>query len=155
MSDVGTASSVTSLWTVLVPVMVGGGLTIAGGFLSQFVLQRTKDAADRKQKRTDKLEELVSAVYDYDHWLNTTKHSFEGEVTMSLFVKILAIPDIYFPDFRDAVGELRTAADKYVVSMLPHAQNSPENTTNPMVQYIETRDGLLRELGNFARRELQ
>ena len=60
MCDVGTASSVTPLWNVLLPVLVGGAIGIVGSFVGPFFLQRAKDAADRKRKRAEKFEELVT-----------------------------------------------------------------------------------------------
>ena len=139
MSDVGP------LINVLLPVVIGGVIGIVGSFVNQYFGQRSKDAADKERKRAEKLEELVCAVYEYDHWITTTKHSPGGEITMSLFPKIHAISDIYFPNFKKTVEELRTAADTYVAS----------NTESAMERYIAKREGFLTELRNFAQREFQ
>jgi hypothetical protein len=74
MSDLGTASSVTPLLNVLLPVIVGGTIGIVGSFIGPFFVQRAKDAADKKRKRAEKFEELVTAVYEHKHWIETENH---------------------------------------------------------------------------------
>ena len=63
----------------LVPVLVGGLLTLVGtvaaalGTAIRDVVQRRNK---EKKRRADKFEELVAAVYDFDHWLDRLKDRF-------------------------------------------------------------------------------
>ena len=61
-------ASNVSLW----PVIVGGLLTMGGGVIAggvTFVEKFVEKSAEKKKKRAEKFEELVSAVYEFDHWL--------------------------------------------------------------------------------------
>ena len=63
----------------LVPVVVGGLLTLVGtvaaalGTAIRDVVQRPNK---EKKRRADKFEELVAAVYEFDHWLDRLKDRF-------------------------------------------------------------------------------
>ena len=76
-------------------------------------------------------EELVAAVYEHDHWMDTMRRiyvlKFEGEIKLSPFAKIHAISDIYFPQFEKAVEDLATAARAYRKWMYEVARHKPEN----------------------------
>jgi hypothetical protein len=60
--------SVTPLWNVLLPVVVGGVIGIIAGLVGPYIIQRLKDAADKKRKRAEKCEELIGAVVEHFHW---------------------------------------------------------------------------------------
>jgi len=165
MSDVGTALSVTPMVTLLSAV-VGGLIGILAGFVGPYFTQRAKDAADKRRKRAEKFEELVGAVYEYDHWMDTTRRvrvaGYEGEITVSPFAKTHAISDTYFPQFTRAIEELRTAGDAYGTWMLAAQAKRAldgaglypghETVTEP---YVEKLEALLTEPRSFARREFQ
>jgi hypothetical protein len=98
MSDIGTAS--TPLMIVLLPllpVVVGGLIGIIAGLVGPYFIQRAKDAADKKRKRAEKFEELVGAVVEHLHWINTMRNfrtfGIGSEPTMSSVAKIQAISD--------------------------------------------------------------
>jgi hypothetical protein len=156
---------VTPLVNVLLPVVVGGLMTALGGFLVAYFLQRKKDAAEKKSKRAQKFEELVGAVYEYDHWIDTTRNirvfGSQGEIAVSPFAKIHAISDTYFPELERGVGELWATGHTYETWMLDVAQNRPQNDAllaghEPIVSlYVEKREALLTGLRNVARREFQ
>lgn len=55
----------TPLWSVLLPVLIGGAIGIVGSFVGPFFLQRLKDATEKKRKRAEKFEELVGAVTEH------------------------------------------------------------------------------------------
>jgi hypothetical protein len=110
----------------LIGVVVGAAISTGATYL----LAVRKEADERKRKRAEKFEELVSAVYEYDHWTDTVRVirvvGSEGEITVSPFAKIHAISDTYFPDFEKAVEELRIAGHTYGMWMLEVAQNKPQ-----------------------------
>jgi hypothetical protein len=108
----------TSLW----PVVVGGLLTLGGigvGLVATARRDAVQDRRDAKKRRADKFEELVAAVYAFDHWLEGIRlrdaHGVDnGEPrTVSPFAKVQAIAAVYFPQFNKAVAELDVVADQY------------------------------------------
>lgn len=171
MSDIGTASTpLINVLLPLLPVVVGGLIGIisglVSGWLGPYFIQRAKDATDKKRRQAEKFEELVGAVYEYDHWIDTTRRirvaGYEGEITVSPFAKIHAISDTYFPQFTRAVEELRTAGDAYGTWMLAaQAKRALDGVglypghETVMEPYMEKLDALLTELRIFAQREFQ
>jgi cytochrome c oxidase assembly factor CtaG len=59
----------TSLWPVVV-----GGLLALGGTVAGAIATTIRDAGQQRhetrKRRADKFEELVAAVYEFDHWLD-------------------------------------------------------------------------------------
>ena len=167
MSDIGTAS--TPLMIVLLPllpVVVGGLIGIIAGLVGTYFIQRAKDAADKKRKRAEKFEELVGAVVEHLHWINTMRNfrtfGIGSEPAMSSVAKIQAISDTYFPEFEDLVQQLYTASTDYEIWSSRAAQkklrSEPEYMAgheNIVKTYMEKREALLTALRNFARREFQ
>jgi hypothetical protein len=125
MSDIG-ASSVTPLWNVLLPVVVGGVIGIVGSFVGPLLLQGLKDATEKKRKRAEKLEELVATVVEHYHWISALRYftiSGTGSPpTLSPITKIEAIVSTYFPEFEDCVRKLDSASNKYEIWMLSTGQ---------------------------------
>jgi hypothetical protein len=103
----------TSLW----PVVVGGlltGLFALGGIGVGLVRTARRDAAqerrETRKRRADKFEELVAAVYEYDHWLKRIVSGSDEPKTMSPFAKVQSISAVYFPQFDGLIRELDFAA---------------------------------------------
>jgi hypothetical protein len=75
----------------LLPVVVGGLIVIIAGLVGPYFIQRAKDATEKKRKRAKKFEELVGAVYEYDHWIDTTRNirivSDDKEINVSPIAK--------------------------------------------------------------------
>jgi hypothetical protein len=164
MSDIATCS--TPLMNMLLPVVVGGLIAIIAGLVGPYFIQRAKDATEKKRKRAEKFEELVGAVYEYDHWIDTTRNirivSDDREITVSPIAKIRAISVTYFPEFERAVEELQTAGLRYGMWMLQAGQKRLQNEPEALAGheefakvYVEKRQSLLTELRSFARREFQ
>ena len=63
----------TSLWPVVV-----GGLLALGGTVAGAIATTIRDAAQQRheirKRRADKFEELVAAVYEFDHWLESIRN---------------------------------------------------------------------------------
>jgi hypothetical protein len=60
MADAGILSS-------LAPVVVGGLIGLAGGWLGPWLLEGRKQAAEKKKKRAEKFEELVAEAATGSH----------------------------------------------------------------------------------------
>lgn len=162
------ASSVTPLWNVLLPVLVGGAIGIVGSFVGPFFLQRLKDAADKKRKRAEKFEELVAAVAEHYHWFATMRFfiiSGQGsQPTLSPITKIQAITGTYFSEFEDLVQKLDSASNDYEIWILDTGQkrlrNEPgyEKLTGHdevVTKYTDARKQFLKKLNRFGRQHFQ
>jgi len=92
-----------SVWIPLISVIVGGVIGIAASFLGPWFIESAKQRNEKRKKRAEKIEELMSAVYEFDHWLtqyrNITAYGDPGEVGVSPLAKIEAIAAVYFPMF--------------------------------------------------------
>jgi hypothetical protein len=168
MSDIGMTSSVTPLWNVLLPVLVGGAIGIVGSFVGPFFLQRLKDAADKKRKRAEKFEELVGAVAEHYHWIGALRFfAISGQGNLpppSPITKVEAIASRYFPEFAGLVRQFDSASNFYEMWILGVGQkrvrNEPryENLAGQdevLTKYTDKRAEFLAELRSFARREFQ
>ncbi|ULL01364.1 hypothetical protein [Bradyrhizobium sp. I71] len=160
------AGSDASLW----PVVVGGLLTLAGtaaGSVVTIVRDVAQQRRDAKKRRADKLEELVAAVYDFNHWLECERNrKVYGEdipATMTPFAKVQSITSIYFPRFSNLVTDLDVAASQLEVWIAKGAHkrlNKDVASLNdgwPEVYhpYMEKREILLSALGKYAREGLR
>lgn len=110
----------------LASVIVGGLLTLGGGGATQLFLHVLKTDSEHKTKRAAKFEELVTALYEYDHWLDTMRNvrvfGDEAKPTMSPYAKVHAIASLYFPEFMDRIAGLNIEADKYELWMMQQGQ---------------------------------
>jgi hypothetical protein len=106
----------------LLPVLVGGLIGILGSFVGPFFLQRAKDATEKKRKRAEKFEDLVAAVVEHSHWIDTVRNfkvfGTGSEPTPSPIVKIRAISATYFPEFEMLILQLDQASAVYEGWML-------------------------------------
>lgn len=150
------------MWSTLVPVMVGGAIGLVGGWLGPWLVERRKEAAEKKKIRAVKFEELVAAVYEFDHWLSVkeNKQAFGGDdkIGPSPFSKIEAISGVYFPEFEAAIFRLEAAAQVYqkwmaeawgrrIGGKIEGINDGFSEVYNP---YIARRDALLTELKKYA-----
>jgi hypothetical protein len=165
MSDVGTAASV---WSGLLPVVVGGAIGILAGVIGPYFIQHAKDAADKKRKRAEKFEELVAALVEHYHWMANMRFFFisgqGSQPPLSPITKIEATVATYFPEFESQVRQLDSASNQYEVWILSAEQkrirNEPgyEKLTkhdDVLAKYTDKRLDFLVELKRFARREFQ
>jgi hypothetical protein len=137
------------------------------------LLQRRKEAEERRSKRAEKFEELVAAVYEFDHWVEMRRRAVAyGDTNLppispSPFAKIEAIVAIYFPsltrriatlDFGfaafklwiDAAGMARLAAAPNWLSLPEFSVEWFKEASQP---YPKTRMDLLNALSELGKAE--
>src|SRR5882724_7673505 len=106
-----------SIWATLVPVIVGGVIGFASGFFAPWFLEARKQEAEKKKKRAEKFEELIAAIHEHAHWLDTARgvRIFDSgkELGVNPITKALAIVAIYFPNFYDEMKEIDLAAGNF------------------------------------------
>jgi hypothetical protein len=144
-----------------------GGIGI--GLLATARRDAAQDRRDAKKRRADKFEELVAAVYDFDHWLdNVRQRDGLGIATaepqrVSPFAKVQATSAVYFPQFNDTVAALDVASLQYRVWIHAAARKRLDKQIGPPNEgldevykpYLLKRETLLKDLKAFAAKELQ
>lgn len=131
-----TATTVTDLTPVLIsliPVVVGGLLTLAGGIGGGLLLHWLKSRSEKTTRRAEKYEELLSAIFDHKHWLSQMNShrvfGAEAPPSNSPVATIRAIASLYFPQFKDKVTALDLASDQYELWMFKAGQERLQNGT--------------------------
>jgi hypothetical protein len=150
----------TSLWQSIVvgAFTIGGVIATAAGTAIRDGAQQRREA---KKRRADKFEELVAAVYEFDHWIDDARrrdlHDDEGiPQTVSPFAKVQSISAIYFPQFGKLVLELDATSSQYVGWMYKaKEQKVIDGFKEAYKPYMEKRQALLRTLQDFASEEFQ
>jgi hypothetical protein len=110
--------------TSLAPVIVGGliamgGVLISGAITLAVKFMQTRE--DEKQRKRVKFEELVTVLFEYEHWLEVVRDMYlYAEPTAivptlppSPFAKLHAISAVHFPEFDKKNVELEQAGRGY------------------------------------------
>jgi hypothetical protein len=151
----------------LVPVVIGGAIALAGTWLGPWITERHKERTERKKKLADKFEEMVGAIYQFDHWLDTERTKAlggtAGETTVSPFAKIQSIAAVYFPRFDPLIQELdkKTAGYRTWIEttnftrMSGKMEKMPDGFLDVLNPYLTARDKLMDELKKFAHAHFQ
>jgi hypothetical protein len=162
MADAGAPS--------LLPVIVGGLLTLAGGavaVIGPIIIEARKALQERKRRRADKFEELVQAIYELDHWLDRERDmSLAGSGEMpgvSPFAKLQAISAVHFPKFNPFIEALQNGLQQYsfwnakaqVKRVSGELKELPPDYIEAIKPYTEARDKLLDALKSFVHSEFQ
>jgi hypothetical protein len=119
---------------VMPDAAVGGIFAIAGtivGVMGTVILQFLQSKREKEKKRAEKLEELVAAVYEHEHWLNVARDirvfGEKQNLPLSPATKLQAISTVYFPELEQDIERLLSEARKLEVLMLNAAQKRLEN----------------------------
>jgi hypothetical protein len=88
-----------SLWPVGVGGLLGVGGTLAGAIVP-VIRDELQKRHETKRRRSDKFEEMVAAVYEFEHWLTLVRqrelYGIEGiPETVSPFAKVQSISAVY------------------------------------------------------------
>jgi len=155
--------------STLLPVIVGGLIAMAGGIVgtaATVIITLRQSSIDKQKRRADKFEELVTAVYAYDHWLDTKQDAlvYDKDVLVgpSPLATVEALIAIYFPLFSDHLVALRTTANVFVLWMgeaamrrtagdIKHVNDGMLKAYDP---YITARDALIAALVEHVKGEL-
>jgi hypothetical protein len=130
------------------------------------ILHRLQRRAEKKRRRAEKFEELVAALFEHKHWLDTMSKirvfDEQGQLSMSPFAKVQAISSAHFPEFAQDISELDLAADRYEAWILDARQKRLQDEQSYLDgakeahdSYFERFHSLQAELRAFARREFR
>jgi hypothetical protein len=157
--------------TSLLPIIVGGllgigGIGVTGGIT--LIVNQQQSSREKKKRRSDKFEELVAAVYEFDHWIDNHRRKVaygqEWTETVSPFAKVQSISSVYFPQYDRQIIELKAAASGYRSWMSGYGGKRLAGTLDPLESdgfgeayrpYLEKLNTLLDALKEFAREEFQ
>jgi hypothetical protein len=92
-------------------VIVGSAVAIAGSLASQLLLEYLKQRTEKKKRKEDKLQDLLSALYEYQNEVGK-------EESTNLFAKVQALTVMHFQQFDAVIIPLAEAAFKYETSLL-------------------------------------
>jgi hypothetical protein len=159
----------TSIW----PIVLTGVFTLVGslgGISVGLVGSARRDAAqerhEKAKRRADKFEELVAAVYDFDHWVFAIGTPQGLSRAPSPFAKVQSISAVYFPQFSELVQELNAVSTSYMawvsqarLTLANSLTNSPAEPPHGFNEaygpYVIKREALLVALSKFAHGEFQ
>ena len=150
----------TSLW----PVVVGGLLGVGGtmvGVIGTTIRDAAQQRHDARKRRADKFEELVAAVYEFDHWLTSMRGIVDAfgndkvPQTVSPFAKVQSISSVYFPQFVESIAVLDQATFQYKIWIYNNPGQLGAGYVEASMLYVREREALLDALKAFARDEFQ
>lgn len=102
----------------IAPVIVGGIIAIAGGFLGTWFTQKMVSAKEESSLRLKKIEELLAAATECEHWLEEYKNSRIGTefkaIGHSPLDKVKYLCALYAPELNEAVSKLSLAHASYI-----------------------------------------
>jgi len=138
-----------TLW----PVIVGGAIGVFGTVIGGWLLETRKQNAEKRKKRAEKFEEMIAAIHEHSHWLDTARSirifAKEAELGVNPITKVLAISAIYFPEFYDELKELDLAAGKFESWIFESAQKRLDGDHNFREGHIEAYDSYGRKRMNI------
>jgi hypothetical protein len=155
MTNPGT--ELISVLLVLLPVVVGGALALfSGGYV-----QKLRSKAESEKRRAEKFEELVTALYEQDHWLEDVRNyrvlGEEAPRGLAPLSKVLAISTVYFPELQEKITAFGSISQAYEVWMLGAAQRRIDNVSavteghkEAVSTYLAGRNSLLKDLETYA-----
>lgn len=112
---------------ILLPVIVGGVIGVVGGIagppLSHWLSQR----AAAKERKVQRLEDILSAIHEHDHWLEDMRlHRMFGDTPRPAGAPPLpraqALCAVHLPELRKAVDALDSASIRYTLWMAEAAK---------------------------------
>lgn len=162
------SGSVTLTFGQLLAIAIAPAiLTVIASTFGPAIMEWWKQAAEKKTRRAEKLEELVGAVYEFDHYANTARDVIvfgkEGTPGVSPFAKVEAISAVYFPQFDNAISELSRAFLTYQLWMREAEGRRLAGDLEKVVEgmqevyrtYLAKINNLLGELKKIAHEEFQ
>ena len=111
------ASATASIWAVLGPVIVGGVIAVVGTAIGPLVTHTLTSKAAKREKRQKLFETLITALFEFDHWLevkrSTHVYGEAKELPISPLSKAIAIASMHFPETMVALRDIDVKATQY------------------------------------------
>jgi hypothetical protein len=111
----------------LLGVVVGGVIALGGGVATQLVSYRLQRQTELRKIKETKFEELVPAIYEFEHWLDQKRlrevYGEDRPETIAPWGKIFLIIAVYFAQLYPTMLKVRSAASNYEVWISQQKQN--------------------------------
>jgi hypothetical protein len=155
-----------AFWQLLLLAIGPATLTAIVALLGPLLLEGRKRRAETRKTRIEKLEGLIQAAFEFDHWLsegrNKTVFGAEREIGASPISKIQGTVQIYFPVLRDSVNDLYDKACSYQMWILDAGKkrldgdikNLNEGFRDVFAPYRDSLNQFLSEAAALGRKEL-
>ncbi|MHC8408930.1 hypothetical protein ACYZTR_01830 [Pseudomonas sp. Hz4] len=118
-------------WIKLLPIIVGGTLTLLGGISGQILTQFLSARRERKKFLAAKLEDLARAVSAYSTWIsekrNTVLFKDETHDTPSPLDEAVLLQRLYFPELHGEILALMSASHPLLINIGEQAVARKEN----------------------------
>jgi hypothetical protein len=154
----------TSLW----PIVLTGLFTLSGslggigvGLIGAARRDKEQERRDDRKRRAEKFEELVAALYEFDHWLLSymSMDAFakgNAPQTVSPIAKMQSISAVYFPQFDKSIASLERAASRFMYrAAKTDIERSDPGFDEANQVYVNKRDVLFDDLKAFAQEHFQ
>lgn len=109
--------TILSFWQLVVVTLLPALIAGTVGVLSPVIVEWLKQRAERKRKRAENLDNLLRALYEYDHWLDLKKNSnafgHEDRAEMTPRWRLQTLVAIHFPQFEKKTQTLVVKALNY------------------------------------------
>ncbi|TPN28357.1 hypothetical protein FKO01_21800 [Mesorhizobium sp. B2-3-3] len=130
------AATELSVWSVLLPVIVGGALTLLGVALGPAVTQWLETRSAMEQKRAQRFEELLALLQSQDEWLELKRLVYAfgetREIPSEPLAKALAISALYFPEFLSGLKQYDLESTRYSLWISGAARRRLEKSSEPI-----------------------
>ncbi|MFN4042668.1 hypothetical protein [Limnobacter sp.] len=104
-TDPAQVQSLSQVLITLAPVLVGGVIAITGGVLGSILSHWMKTSSERKDRKRQKLEEIVALTFEVGHWLEKQRDYFwwgkEKVVGVSPIDSCKSLTSLYFPELKE------------------------------------------------------
>lgn len=118
MADPQSTLTLVEFALKMAPVLVGGLIAITGGFLGTWFTQKLIAGKEEASLKLKKIEELLAAANECDHWLDEYKNSRIGNNLYSIghspLAKVKYLSALYAPELKEVVNKLSLAHANYV-----------------------------------------
>lgn len=96
------------IWSILLPVVVGGALAVLGGAIGPVMSHLLGSRASRQSIRTQRFDEMMASAYEHDHWLDLKRRSLVfGERLEAGPPPIYKARSIVLTNFKDLVQPIK------------------------------------------------
>ena len=110
-------AATTSIWAVLLPVIIGGLITALGTWAGPIIAHILTSKTAGREKREKLFETMVSSVYEFDHWMDQKRNVYaygeKQELPYSPLAKGISIASMHFPKALPLLKEIDLQAAGY------------------------------------------
>lgn len=145
----GAEVTMTATLIQLAPVIIGGLLAIGGAFAGTFLTYYLKNKNDERALKRDKLEQILLAANEAEHWLDEYKNKQflknEKDIGASPISKVNNLSTLYVPELKHEVSAVSLASAKYF-KLIAECQLKRIETGKIPDYFIEKYTPIIKEL---------